>query len=110
MVRAADVLDIRRIVKEADEEVREVETTQSLPDNAVILDIRSPEEEERAPLKVQGSEVKHLPFYRLSSQFADLDQQRHYYLYCDRGVMSRMQALLLHEQGYTDVKVYRPKA
>ncbi|ALS99647.1 tRNA uracil 4-sulfurtransferase ThiI [Lacimicrobium alkaliphilum] len=110
VVRAADVLDIRRIVKEADEEVREVETTQSLPDDAVILDIRSPEEEERSPLHVEDSEVKRLPFYRLSSQFAGLDQQRHYYLYCDRGVMSRMQALLLHEQGYTDVKVYRPKA
>lgn len=110
VVRAANVLDIRRIVKEADEEVREVETTQSLPDDAVILDIRSPEEEERSPLHVEDSEVKRLPFYRLSSQFAGLDQQHHYYLYCDRGVMSRMQALLLHEQGYTDVKVYRPKA
>lgn len=110
VVSAADVLDIRRIVKEADEEVREVETSQSLPEDAVILDIRSPEEEERAPLQMHGPEVKHLPFYRLSSQFASLDQQRQYYLYCDRGVMSRMQALLLHEKGYTDVKVYRPKA
>ncbi|GGD64698.1 tRNA uracil 4-sulfurtransferase ThiI [Lacimicrobium alkaliphilum] len=109
LVQAAYVEDIRRIVREATEEVREVETTQSLPDKAVVLDIRSAEEQERAPLRVEGKEVKHLPFYRLASQFPNLDQNRQYYLFCDRGVMSRMQALLLHENGYTDVKVFRPK-
>jgi len=53
-------------------------------------------------------EVKSLPFYKLSTQFGDLDQSRTWLLYCDRGVMSRLQALYLHEQGFKNVKVYRP--
>jgi thiamine biosynthesis protein ThiI len=52
--------------------------------------------------------VKSLPFYKLSTQFGDLDQNRTWLLYCDRGVMSRLQALYLHEQGFKNVKVYRP--
>ncbi|MEG2041629.1 MAG: tRNA 4-thiouridine(8) synthase ThiI, partial [Hafnia sp.] len=55
-----------------------------------------------------GLEVKSLPFYKLATQFGDLDQSRSYVLYCDRGVMSRLQALYLKEQGYNNVKVYRP--
>ncbi|GAB3037144.1 tRNA uracil 4-sulfurtransferase ThiI [Bowmanella dokdonensis] len=108
VVRAANVLDIRRIAQEADQEVQEVASSDSLPPGAIVLDIRGPEEEEEQPLEVSGHEVKHLPFYKLSTQFADLDPQQQYYLFCGRGVMSKMQALLLHEQGHQNVWVYRP--
>ncbi len=73
-----------------------------------MLDIRAPDEQEEKPLKLDKVTVKALPFYKLGSQFADLDQSKTYLLYCDRGVMSRLQALYLREQGYTNVKVYRP--
>ena len=49
----------------------------------------------------------HLPFYKLSTQFGDLDQSKTYLLYCERGVMSKLQALYLKEQGFDNVKVYR---
>ena len=52
--------------------------------------------------------MKPLPFYKLSTQFGDLDQSKTSLLYCERGVMSRLQALYLLEQGYNNVKVYRP--
>ena len=78
-----------------------------MPDQ-VILDIRSNDEQEDKPLKLDQVEVKPLPFYKLSTQFGDLDQSKTYLLYCERGVMSRLQALYLLEQGFTNVKVYRP--
>ena len=79
-----------------------------LGSDVVVLDIRSSEEEDENPLKIEGVEVKHLPFFRIATQFGDLDQSKEYLLYCDRGVMSRLQALLLIENGYKNVKVYRP--
>ncbi|NHX21892.1 thiazole biosynthesis protein, partial [Escherichia coli] len=62
-----------------------------------------------SPLKVEGVDVKELPFYKLSTQFGDLDKAKTYLLYCDRGMMSRLQALYLREQGFENVKVYRKK-
>jgi thiamine biosynthesis protein ThiI len=108
VVRAANVVDIRRISEEAEQEVASVASADSLSKGAVVLDIRSPEEQEHKPLSLPQFDVVHIPFYRLATKFPDLDQSREYFLYCDRGVMSKMQALILHEKGYTTVKVYRP--
>jgi thiamine biosynthesis protein ThiI len=47
-------------------------------------------------------------FYELHRRFIDLDQTRIYLLYCEKGVMSRLHASHLLEQGFTNVKVYRP--
>jgi len=108
VVEEATNVDIRTIAEQTEEEVVEVETVASLGDNDIVLDIRAIDEQEENPLKLNATEVKSLPFYKLSSQFGDLDQNRTWLLYCDRGVMSRLQALYLHEQGYKNVKVYRP--
>jgi len=108
VVEEATNVDIRTIAEQTEEEVVEVETVASLGDNDIVLDIRAIDEQEENPLKLSATEVKSLPFYKLSSQFGDLDQNRTWLLYCDRGVMSRLQALYLHEQGFKNVKVYRP--
>ena len=108
VVRNSQVKDIRSIAKETEQEVAEVETTDQLTDGDVVLDIRSPEEEEANPLELDGVEVEHIPFFRLATKFGDLDQSKQYFLYCDRGVMSKLQTLLLHEHGFQNVKVYRP--
>jgi adenylyl- and sulfurtransferase ThiI len=42
------------------------------------------------------------------NQLSRLDRGQFYYLYCVKGVMSQLQALLLREQGYKNVHVYRP--
>ncbi|BDY03951.1 tRNA uracil 4-sulfurtransferase ThiI [Ferrimonas sp. YFM] len=104
----AKMMDIRDIAKEEQAKVTEMETVDSPIDGAVVLDIRPPEEEEQSPLQLDGVEVVTLPFFKLGSQFKELDQQRTYLLYCDRGVMSKLQALYLKEQGYSNIKVYRP--
>ncbi|MBU2895775.1 tRNA uracil 4-sulfurtransferase ThiI [Vibrio hepatarius] len=108
VIRDARQMDIRDIAKETLAAAPEVELVQAVEQHATVVDIRSPEEEENSPLEIEGVEVLHLPFYKLSTQFGDMDQSKTYLLYCDRGVMSRLQALYLQEQGFTNVKVYRP--
>ena len=108
-VQNAQFLDIREIVQQTEKEVVSVETTTELGKNDVILDIRSPEETDEAPFKLEGVEVKELPFYKLSSQFTELDQSKNYLLYCQRGVMSKLQALYLKENGFNNIKVFRLK-
>lgn len=107
-VKAAKVLDIRTIDYQAEQQAHVVTELAQLPADAVVLDIRSPEETDIKPLTVDGHNVVELPFFRLASQFANLDQSKHYYFYCERGVMSRLQAVVLQEQGYNNVAVYRP--
>ncbi|HDS6399723.1 TPA: tRNA 4-thiouridine(8) synthase ThiI [Morganella morganii subsp. morganii] len=108
VVLNAQNMDIRVIAQQSEQQVTEVEMVSELSATDVVLDIRSPDEQEAHPLKIEGTEVRTLPFYRLSTQFGDLPAETTYLLYCDRGVMSRLQALYLAEQGYTNVKVYRP--
>ena len=108
-VQNVQFLDIREIAQQTEKEVVSVETTTELGKNDVILDIRSPEETDEAPFKLEGVEVKELPFYKLSSQFTELDQSKNYLLYCQRGVMSKLQALYLKENGFNNVKIFRLK-
>lgn len=109
VVDDAKVQDIRDLQKEADQEVKDVEAVSELNDNDIILDIRAPDEEDDNPLEIDGVEVVHIPFYKLANQFAELDQSKNYLLFCQKGVMSKLQALYLHEQGYNNVKVFKAK-
>ena len=108
VVAEASNIDIREIAQQTEQEVVEVETVSGFGANDTILDIRSVDEQDDKPLQVGGVEVVSLPFYKLSTQFGDLDQSKTYLLWCERGVMSRLQALYLREQGFANVKVYRP--
>ncbi|WP_299015885.1 tRNA uracil 4-sulfurtransferase ThiI [uncultured Photobacterium sp.] len=108
VVQEARVMDIRDIEKESQEQAPEIELVDQIDTGAIVLDIRSPDEEDENPLEIDDVEIKHLPFYKLATQFGDLPQDKTYLLYCDRGVMSRLQALYLKENGFDNVKVYRP--
>ena len=94
-----------------------MDTWQDLPDvevfsapqpGMVILDIRHPDEAERKPLNGGAAEIRLSPFYALQNSFKGLDQNRQYLLYCEKGVMSRLHAELLIEQGHNNLAVYRP--
>lgn len=108
VVEETRIFDIKDIGQETEQEISAVEMVDDLDSSATVLDIRSPEEEDENPLELENVEVKHLPFYKLATQFGDLDQSKQYYLYCDQGVMSKLQALYLIDNGYKNVKVYRP--
>jgi thiamine biosynthesis protein ThiI len=108
VVAQTAIYDIRDIGNESEAEIHAVDTLSDLDKNDVILDIRSPDEQEESPLVIENIVVKHLPFYKISSQFSQLDQTKQYLLYCDHGVMSKLQTLYLHDLGFVNVKVYRP--
>jgi thiamine biosynthesis protein ThiI len=108
VVEETRIFDIKDIGSETDEEIHAVDEVAQFNENSVVLDIRSPEEEDDSPLEIEGVEVVHMPFYKLGSQFGDLNQEKEYLLYCDRGVMSKLQTLYLLDNGYKNVKVYRP--
>ena len=108
VVAESSILDIRDIATAAKEQVTEVESVSAFNADDIVLDIRSADEQEIEPLEIDGVEVKHLPFFKLSSQFETLSQDKRYLLYCDRGVMSQLQALYLKEAGFDNVSVYRP--
>ncbi|MGB1264049.1 MAG: tRNA uracil 4-sulfurtransferase ThiI [Cognaticolwellia sp.] len=108
VVEDARVFDIRDIGKDSEAEIHAVDTLDNIPANSVVLDIRSPEEEDENPLELADVEIAHIPFYKLATKFGDLDKSKDYLLYCDQGVMSKLQALYLLGAGFTNVKVYRP--
>lgn len=84
----------------------------NVPERAVVIDIRHPDEQDRSPLRLSeadsASDIIHMPFYQLRSQFTSLDPERQYLLYCDKGIMSRLHASHLKDAGHNNVAVYRP--
>jgi thiamine biosynthesis protein ThiI len=88
----------------------EVELVQTPAVDDVIIDVRHPSEEERAPLTLTNNEILKIPFYELNQQVPELPAGRQYLLYCDRGTMSRMHAGHLKAEGLNNVKVYAPGA
>ena len=102
-------LDIKAIPENTNKLAVEVETVNSLNYGDVILDVRSIDDALKAPLVDENHEVIQLPFYKVASEFGNLDDLKTYALYCDQGVMSLMQARELKERGHHNVKVYRPQ-
>lgn len=72
-----------------------------------VIDIRPPAEREAAPLALPDVECLEIPFFELQARAEALPHDRRYLLYCDQGVMSRMQAMHLHDRGLTHFGVYR---
>ncbi len=72
----------------------------------IILDIRAPNEQEQKPFSHAENQVVSLPFYKLASEFPTLDQSKQYFLYCERGLMSKLQAMHLQERGFLNVAAY----
>ncbi len=90
-------------------EVPTVDSPQALAQfgDASVIDIRAPAEREASPLRLPDVPRLEIPFYELQDRAPGLPDDRCYLLYCDQGVMSRMQALHLHDKGLTHFGVYR---
>ncbi|MFW6345331.1 MAG: tRNA uracil 4-sulfurtransferase ThiI [Halomonas sp.] len=79
----------------------------SAGEDVSVIDIRPPAEREAAPLQLTAGRCLEIPFYELQQRAPELPDDRRYFLYCDQGVMSRMQALHLHDRGLTHFGVYQ---
>lgn len=98
---------IDRVIDELGQDLSVEEVGEALP-GQVVLDIRHPDLAEDEPLELAGIEVEMVPFYALNNRFKELDGNRQYLLYCDKGVMSRLHAHHLLSEGHQNVRVYRP--
>ncbi|MEM8593370.1 MAG: tRNA uracil 4-sulfurtransferase ThiI, partial [Pseudomonadota bacterium] len=108
---ALDNLKVERIDNMSFEAAVEVEEFEFPVGESIIIDIRHPTDCERNPLKLdQKNKVIMIPFYKLSEEISQLSESEVYSLYCDKGVMSRLHASFLCEQGVTNVSVFRPNA
>lgn len=87
-----------------------IDTKTQLSSGDIILDIRTKFEQSNNPIQLPSYvEIKKIPFYQLIDEFPKLDQNKLYLLYCDHGIMSRLQAIRLHQKGFKNIKIYRFK-
>ncbi|MBD3895110.1 tRNA 4-thiouridine(8) synthase ThiI [Halomonas sp. ML-15] len=104
MTRSDRLLESTPVLAEIDE-VASPEALLATPD-VTVIDIRHPHERDAAPLTLPEGEPLAIPFFELAQRAPSLPRRR-YLLYCDQGVMSRMQALHLADQGFDHFGVYR---
>ena len=89
----------------------DVEIVRNVKKGSIVIDIRHPNEQEVNPLALNcKSAIINIPFYSLSSKFERLAKNQNYLLYCDKGMMSRLHAANLIEQGFSNVSVLDLKA
>lgn len=88
--------------------VQAAEVLNEVPPGYVVVDIRHPNDIDIKPLGLESSQVVAIPFYSLTSRFVELDKNKTYLLYCDKGVMSQLHAAHLLDEGFTNIGVYRP--
>ena len=86
-----------------------IKIVKTLDSISTVIDIRHADEVELSPLKLDGQsqsdELLNIPLYKLRSGFADLDKGKNYFLYCGKGMMSRLHAANLAEEGFVNVAV-----
>jgi len=101
-----EVVPVDQIVAEINQKAA-VPVVKEVTDE-VVIDIRPDSEKQYSPLKLEA-EVIEMPFHELNQQFKKLDQSKNYLLYCQKGVMSQLHAQYLIDQGFENIKVYRPE-
>lgn len=86
--------------------IDDIEVVSMPTSDDVVIDIRHPHELLIKPLVLTKNKILEIPFFKLQSS-EQLDKKASYLLYCDKGIMSQLQAEELADKGY-QVKVYQP--
>ncbi len=105
----AETVLIDQVDIAAEKTAQELEIKSELSGEDVVIDIRHPDEEESRSLVNVPATVERIPFYKLNTVFPTLDKQKQYWLYCEKGIMSKLHASFLHDEGFGNVGVYRPE-
>nr|BET44607.1 MAG: tRNA 4-thiouridine(8) synthase ThiI [Candidatus Aschnera chinzeii] len=111
VIKEISIIDIQKIYfnLKLNSVIQDIEIVSIYHNNDVIIDIRLPEEQEKNPLKCDDVEIKLIPFYNLLKEIVKFPKNKTYLLYCQHGVMSRLQANYLFINGINNLKVYIPK-
>jgi len=100
----AQKLPIDRIVEDITQNAPVEIVTAPKKGQHTIIDIRP----EKACIQSECDTFK-IPFHKLKTAFKDLDPNKAYLLYCDKGVMSQLHAQYLRDEyGAENIRVYRP--
>ncbi|RIY31429.1 tRNA 4-thiouridine(8) synthase ThiI [Psittacicella hinzii] len=110
VAKAIETAKVENMRELAQQDLAHIEATQLTfvsqlySDKDVIIDVRDQETFENAnnPWPVPAINI---PFFHLVDKFGDLDQSKRYVLYCTKGLLSRIQAVNLIENGYKNVVV-----
>lgn len=106
-VEQAKWITVDQVMQELNKDIS-VEQVSEVVAGQIVIDIRHPDQIEENPLLLSGIEAKQIPFYAINQQFSKLDATRQYLLYCEKGMMSRLHAHHLLNEGHMNVRVYRP--
>ena len=100
---------ITELAEDFDQKAVEVKIVSEIGPEHTIIDIRHPTELEARPLILSQStapaEVLSIPFYQLRTSFTMLDKSKSFLLFCDKGMMSRLHAAHLLDEGFVNVAV-----
>jgi len=98
---------ITEVVEDLGSGPTEVKVVAAPDDGQVVIDIRHPSEIELSPMPdlADAPEVLEIPFYQLRARFEHLNPDTQYLLYCDQGMMSRLHAAHLGDEGFANVAV-----
>lgn len=108
-VSQINVLDIQKILKKMlHKKLFNIEIKTILCCDDIVLDIRTEDEQKKRPLVIENIKIQKIPFYKLIHEFSQLDHKNTYLLYCNHGIMSKLQAIYLYKKGFFNVKIYRP--
>ena len=84
-----------------------LENLKLLSSHLKIIDLRHPNEASKLGINQKNIEVLSIPYYLLKTNLSNLNKETHYALYCKDGIMSRLQAGILKDKGFTKISVIR---
>lgn len=77
--------------------------------NEIVIDLRQADEIKKnsSPFSETEIQVLEIPFYDINEKFKELDQSKHYVLFCSKGVMSKSHAQDLRQAGFINVSIFK---
>ncbi|WP_041944133.1 thiazole biosynthesis protein [Wigglesworthia glossinidia] len=85
---------------------QEINDFTKLNKSDIVLDIRDSMESNKRPLKLKDISVSNFPYFEIHKNFLNLDKNKSYVLYCNYGMMSRLQAIYLYQKGFRKIKIF----
>lgn len=100
--------NIKHELKHNVEKKLSIEVVNFFSTNDIIIDIRNINSNNCLVPNSENALIISIPFFKLEKKFLTLNKYKTYLLYCDKGMISYLQAVYLHKKGFRNVKVYRP--
>ena len=73
----------------------------------LVIDVRRRSVVEELSVPLCTSIILQIPFFTLLAKLHELNPSQNYLIYCDKGIMSRLQANILWEKGFHKVGILK---